>query len=225
MATKAYIDIPLEKPKPPQPPVNNPYTGIRIYCSACRQYILDASPQFVPGGPYHGAMFQRPRQTKLRGNSYFKFVEGIRGGNLYCPRCDNAFIKRDGELITEHGILRSGQRTIDKRIKIIHPDLRLKNLNYSGEADLHRVEDAAKERQRLIQEIFDQEAYEKLQEDTQIRPEGPVIPEAEPEPSDEEKRQKRQKRVKTLRNKGYSYAKIAKKVGVSMSTVIKDLKR
>lgn len=93
---------------------------MRIYCLTCREYILETSDQFKIGGPYHGAMFKGATDDKWSATT-FRFHEDVKDGNLNCPRCMGFFIV-DGKILTEHGVIRPGQKTLDESFSIIHKE-------------------------------------------------------------------------------------------------------
>jgi len=97
---------------------------IKIYCQTCREYILDASDEFIPGGPYHGAMFAEPSQARYDVD-IFAFMDHVTRGDLWCPRCEQQFIVTtpEGEVIlTEHGLLTPGCKNIDRSTSVITDD-------------------------------------------------------------------------------------------------------
>jgi len=51
--------------------------------------------------------------------NYFAFQEWAKEGNLWCPNCEQWFIHPNGDILTEHGIVKKGAKTIDTSIQII----------------------------------------------------------------------------------------------------------
>jgi hypothetical protein len=95
---------------------------MHIFCPNCKRQILDTSPEFVCGGPYFGAMFAPPTGRRaFRSNSFrFRQWATMPGKRLPCPSCGNFLLRRDGGLLTEHGIIKAGQATVDMGFSVIH---------------------------------------------------------------------------------------------------------
>ncbi len=91
---------------------------MKIYCQTCKEYVLDTSDKFVIGGPYNGAMFQAPSQARYHVDA-FMFNEWVVHGDLFCPRCEQGFIIA-GVILTEHGLIKEGQGSIDADYSVIH---------------------------------------------------------------------------------------------------------
>jgi len=132
---------------------------MRIYCLSCKDHILNTADAFVMGGPYTGAMFSPVHKDAWRA-SIWRQQSGIKDANLMCPRCEGQFIQA-GRLLTEHGVVVPGQKTIDKSISIIAPPGHIMpgsvmRIVDSKEVIIDRVEIARKERQSIIDE-FDQQ--------------------------------------------------------------------
>lgn len=185
---------------------------MKIYCPICNYYILNTSNAFVIGGPYDGSMFQKGTNRRLQVSSnFFKFTPNTRKGSLTCPMCDGNIVKRDGSILCEHGLVREGQKTIDTRFSVIHrerKDFKLKTKReWSWEIKEDRVKAAALEQQKRIEEEFGQ-----AQEAT------------ESEVEEEKREPTRAEKVKQMRADGVTWAAIAEKLGISVSTAIKDLK-
>lgn len=87
----------------------------------CKEYILEDSPKMVLGGPYNGAMF-KPATDDNWSATMFRTGEDVKRGDLWCPRCSGKFLGDRGELLTEHGLVMEGQRTVDPTISIIHQE-------------------------------------------------------------------------------------------------------
>ena len=94
---------------------------MRIYCNTCKEYVLQDSDDFVLDGPYHGGMFKGATGDRWRA-SMFDTREHVKGGDLLCPRCMGFFLGLKGELLTEHGQVYAGQKTLDTGFTIIHHD-------------------------------------------------------------------------------------------------------
>ena len=94
---------------------------MKIYCLTCREYILETSDAFVIGGSYNGAMFKGATGDRWAA-SLFRTVESVKGGDLYCPRCMGPFIVDGGKLLTEHGVIQPGQKSIDTSFNIVHQE-------------------------------------------------------------------------------------------------------
>jgi uncharacterized C2H2 Zn-finger protein len=93
---------------------------MKIYCHRCKSYILNSTDQFVLGGPYNGTMFESALKGTWRG-VMFKQHANVRNAQLTCPRCENPFVK-NGYLLTEHGVVRPLQSTIDRSFYVTAPD-------------------------------------------------------------------------------------------------------
>lgn len=93
---------------------------MKLYCFFCREYILETTDKFVVGGPYHGAMFSKADQPRWSNPDYFQFSESAKNGDLYCPRCCNNVIRNDGSILSEHGIIQKGQKSVDTSHSIIY---------------------------------------------------------------------------------------------------------
>ncbi len=188
---------------------------MKIYCKTCNKYILDTSPEFILGGPYDGSMFQKVTHVKYQKSLNFpKLVKTTRKGSLTCPMCDAALEGRDGVILTEHGRVRAGQKTIDTRISFIYPNLKLKTKGeWSTEMVEDRVGDAEKERQKEIDEMEPIAVME--QDDFGIERPGEVLPViAEPEKTTAERNREIIKMSKSM-----TYKEIAEKVGLTPVTV------
>ncbi len=98
---------------------------MKIYCQTCKEYVLDTSDKFVIGGPYNGAMFQAPSQSRYHVDA-FMFKEWVVHGDLFCPRCEQGFIIA-GVILAEHGLIKEGQGSIDTDFSVIHTEGELKN--------------------------------------------------------------------------------------------------
>lgn len=95
---------------------------MKIFCFICKDHVLNTTDQFKPGGPYHGTMFECAKPGAWRSHM-FKQSETVKKAALFCPRCEGAFIRRDGALLTEHGTVYPGQASIDTSFTIVHgPD-------------------------------------------------------------------------------------------------------
>ena len=99
---------------------------MRIYCMTCKTYVLDTTDKFRCGGPYSGNMFKAPKGKEGHMN-YFQFEEPVRDENIFCPYCANHLHDGAWGLLTEHGLLPSGQRTIDTAFSVIYEDGTLKS--------------------------------------------------------------------------------------------------
>lgn len=97
------------------------YDGMKVFCSRCMFYVLVTSDKFKVGGPYNGSMFKIP-EDKPDAANYFPFDEWVTEGNLLCPYCDQEFVTPDGNLLTEHGLVRPEQKTIERSVSVIYPD-------------------------------------------------------------------------------------------------------
>ncbi len=98
---------------------------MKIYCQTCKEYVLDTSDKFVIGGQYNGSMFQAPVQSRYHVDA-FMFQEWVVYGDLFCPRCDQAFII-NGVILTEHGLIKEGQKSLDTDFYVIHTEGEHKN--------------------------------------------------------------------------------------------------
>lgn len=89
----------------------------------CRQKIGETKDNFVIGGPYTHDMFDVSMFPPYRQKAF-----GIYGrtGNLICHNCSAFIAGLNGELLTEHGILPIGQKSIDTSFSILHKDGPLK---------------------------------------------------------------------------------------------------
>jgi len=108
---------------------------MKIYCMTCREHILNSTDKIKIGGPYQGDMFEPVQKNGYWGRM---FHHSAKRGNLFCPRCEGPFIRR-GELLTEHGIIREGQTTVDETLSIVAPPDnplpgRIMGMDYSREA-------------------------------------------------------------------------------------------
>lgn len=101
---------------------------IKVYCILCREHILNASDKFVCGGPYDGSMFAPIKNENSMFAMYFNFEGWVNGGNLYCPRCEQNFIETDGTLLTEYGMIRPGQTSIEHSGSLAYDTDHEKNL-------------------------------------------------------------------------------------------------
>lgn len=197
---------------------------MKIYCKTCNKYILDTSPEFILGGPYDGSMFQKVTDRKYQLSLNFpKLVKNTRRGSLTCPMCDATIEGRDGVILTEHGLVRPGQTTIDTRISIIHPNLTLKTKRqWSVEIVGDRVGEAAARWQAEIDAFGNDEPGEKLEKLERVLeclPDGlrsaiENMPEApKPDLTD------RNRKIVKMHDKGMAYAKIAKRFDLSVLTI------
>jgi len=106
-----------------------------IWCLTCRERILRTTGDFILGGPYSGNMFESVHDSKWAA-TMFPQRPDIKGGLLNCPRCMSAFIVR-GELLTEHGVVKPGQDSIDTSFSVVNDSGefagRLREVCYSRE--------------------------------------------------------------------------------------------
>lgn len=112
---------------------------MKIYCQSCREYCLDATDEFIPGGPYNGAMFAAPEAARYNIDPLI-FQEWMVHGDLFCPRCEQQFIlpSVDGKgevILTEYGLLEPGMTTIDKSCHIINEDFGLQSMTIWNPGD------------------------------------------------------------------------------------------
>jgi hypothetical protein len=129
---------------------------MRIYCIYCKDYILETSDQFQPGGEYHGGMFKPAILDRWKATT-FNCREHIKRGDMYCPRCMGSFIGHKGELLTEHGIVYAGQDSIDTEFSVLLPDGRIGHALPSKEVPkIDRIAFAAAERQAIIDHMEEQ---------------------------------------------------------------------
>ena len=98
---------------------------MKVYCQTCKEYVLDTSDKFVIGGQYNGSMFQAPVQSRYHVDA-FMFQEWVVYGDLFCPRCDQSFII-NGVILTEHGLIKEGQKSLDTEFFVIHTEGEHKN--------------------------------------------------------------------------------------------------
>lgn len=109
---------------------------MKIYCACCKKWTLDSTDKFVCGGPYRGDMF-RPKPGLKAYGDFFRFNHRTRAGDLVCPLCQQGIVKRNGDLLTEHGTIKPGQATVDTSISLIYTDVEryawLKSTEYSRE--------------------------------------------------------------------------------------------
>lgn len=91
---------------------------MKIYCLTCREACLRTSNRFKPGGPYTGDMFASLKNCTRYADDFY-FQDWVNSGNLWCPRCLQEFVQ-GGVLLTEHGKIRIGQKTIDRSVSIVH---------------------------------------------------------------------------------------------------------
>ena len=126
---------------------------MRIYCLTCKEYILNTSDAMILGGPYNGAMFE-PATGDKWAMTTFDCREHTKGGDLWCPRCMGRFLGDRGELLTEHGVVYAGQRTVDTGFSIVHGDGPAKGLlahiKPSREIVVDRVAGAMKANQAMM---------------------------------------------------------------------------
>ncbi len=94
---------------------------MRIYCPICKMNIVDTTPDFVCGGPYAAGMF-KPGARFTAAQYNVAALKTKRPEHLPCPRCKKPFINRDGSILTEHGLIRAGQATVDMSFSIVYPD-------------------------------------------------------------------------------------------------------
>ena len=138
---------------------------MKIYCTTCKEYILNTSDAFVLGGPYDGSMFDPITNDRYRA-TMFRCTKDTIKANLHCPRCMGEFISFHGDILTEHGLLPKGQRTIDTRQTIVHQSGHAKGMLMHIVNALpvieNRVSAAAEERQKEIDQMFVDEPEEKL---------------------------------------------------------------
>jgi len=93
---------------------------VKIYCLTCREHVLNTSPAFKAGGPYSGDMFEAVTDCRWFSTA-FNFDSWVTEGNLWCPRCTGAFII-GGETLTEHGIIKVGQKSVKTDVSVVHKD-------------------------------------------------------------------------------------------------------
>jgi len=131
---------------------------VKVYCQTCREYILDSSDAFVPGGPYDGSMFVPPSMARYNVD-HFAFQKWVTHGDLFCPRCSGLFIlgtPRTGEiLLTEHGLLESGIRCVDERVSIVNDDFSLQTVSeWNPGIAVDRAAEATAARDKEIDRIW-----------------------------------------------------------------------
>lgn len=94
--------------------------GILIFCLSCREAILKTTDDFILGGEYSGNMFESIHESKWSATMFPRRPD-IKSGNLNCPRCMGHFIQR-GQILTEHGIVHPGQKTLDTSFNVVNQD-------------------------------------------------------------------------------------------------------
>lgn len=94
---------------------------MKIFCLTCKEAILTDSKEFVLGGPYDGSMFD-PISVDNWTVTNFRNLNITKGGDLFCPRCQGRFLGNQKQLLTEHGVVEFGQRSIDKSLFIVHQE-------------------------------------------------------------------------------------------------------
>ena len=91
---------------------------MNIYCLKCQSLIFKANNFFKPGGPYFVEMFDIPDRDRF---CFARRLDDWRRQNiLRCPACNQDFIEANGDILTEHGLIRPGQEEIDREFSIVH---------------------------------------------------------------------------------------------------------
>ena len=146
---------------------------MRIYCLTCREYIMNSSPDFVLGGPYHGAMFEGATGDYWSA-TMFRQVESVKGGDLFCPRCTGRFFSDTGGLLTEHGVVQAGQKSVDTTFNIVHQDGPAKGqLMYIKDSRAEPDHEAALD--EAIMESLLEKAEEAIEEEAEIEMEDDLV--------------------------------------------------
>lgn len=108
---------------------------MKILCGTCKRWICEPTDKFVLGGPYNGTMFSCPH--KMMRKFMFKSSTAVVRGKLFCPVCKRPILKKNGDLLTEHGLIRPGQTTVDTSFSVLHQDGmavgKLQRVEYSKE--------------------------------------------------------------------------------------------
>lgn len=153
---------------------------MKIFCVTCSDYILDTSDVFKIGGPYNGSMFQKSKHARFQ-YDYFQFHRAMKLGNLFCPRCGSSFIRQDGALMSEHGLIMPGQKSIDRTFYSIHPPDhpeapgRLKGRDIVSKEGKDAVRESQNERQEMINAFEEEPEAEEWVEPFEVPPkDGPV---------------------------------------------------
>lgn len=185
---------------------------MKIYCLTCKRYVLDTTEAFVCGGPYNGTMFVSTKAMPF----YRKYPkhEGIKGRNLQCPWCTGQFLGVSGELLTEHGKIKSGQTTYDPEFNIVWQDGPAKGqLMYIKEAPEGVLPSPI-----IVNDEVPKDTVLFLNTEPELHKADEIIKEAviDIDP--------RKLKVYELNKKGLNNTQIAKEVGVSGVTVGKWLK-
>ena len=149
---------------------------MRIYCLTCREYIMNSSPEFVLGGPYHGAMFEGATGDYWSA-TMFRQVESVKGGDLFCPRCTGRFFSDTGGLLTEHGVVQAGQKSVDTTFNIVHQDGPAKGQLMYIRDSIIPIEDWDAFKSQPSSIIIDKETGKEVQAHTDKDVSGPVVTE------------------------------------------------
>lgn len=94
---------------------------MKIFCPVCKMYILDTAPAFVCGGPYNAEHFA-PGAKTTAAQYNVAALKSRKPEQLPCPRCKKPFIRRDGAILSEHGLIAKGQTTVDMSKSIVHKE-------------------------------------------------------------------------------------------------------
>lgn len=159
---------------------------MRVFCMTCKEPILNTSPDFKVGGPYHGGMFE-----PLTLDKWAATLPDLRahttGGDLHCPRCMGLFITPHGRLLTEHGIILPGQEGLDTSICIMHKDgpakgelTHIRDSVVPAAVDL--VAEAAARRQAAIEAFEAEEELLEMANSTTVDEPAELV---KPEPKDD----------------------------------------
>jgi hypothetical protein len=97
---------------------------MKIFCCLCTEHCFDTTDVFKCGGPYNGSMFAKPNHVGPYKGQYPRQGEWQVGGDLTCPFCEQDFMLYG--LVTEHGVIVPGQKTIDTSMSILNDDGSLK---------------------------------------------------------------------------------------------------
>lgn len=191
---------------------------MKIYCLTCKKHVLDTNEEFICGGPYNGSMFKS--SPKMPIYSKYPRHKNITKANLQCPWCGGNFISVSGDLLTEHGKIKTGQTTYDPDFNIVWQEGPAKGqLMYIKDSIV--PDEKAIETQKQPENVATLDDNGKLIEtvDSDLEEEFKEVDEKEQEIKDP-----RKQRTYELKDSGMSNVKIANEIGVSAVTIGKWLK-
>ena len=159
---------------------------MKIFCFTCKEHVLNTTDKFVLGGPYSGEMFEPVQDDGYWGNM---FHHSATGGDMFCPRCEGLFIENN-ELLTEYGIIRNGQRTVDKSFSIVAPPGHVlpgspMGVEYSREtADETPIAESLAERVTEADRVSELAEHNQIMVDSSDDPIGQVVEQIGPDRKD-----------------------------------------